>query len=300
MTVKSASGRKAELLLILTTLIWGGTFAVIKNGLSQASPLILMGFRFTLACLVFGIIFHRSLGRISRQVLRDGSILGLLMFISYSLQTLGLEHTTASRSGFITYSFALFTPPLQLLILKRKPALKNLIGLIVVFGGLFFISKPESGSFNKGDLMTLICAISLAFYVIYLDLMSKRSNTFMLTVIQFFICGGLSFLLAPFVEKPRLILSGSFIISILYLGILGSVVGIALMIRFQKELSPTKAVIIYGLEPLFSVMVAILFLTEQLSPVEWAGCALIFIGVLISELQSDRIGIFLRKTDKTG
>ena len=285
--IKTLSGaRKAELFLILTTLIWGGTFTVTKSGLDQASPLILTGIRFSIACLIFSLLFRKHLKFITKQTAADGIVLGLLMFITYATQTMGLEYTSAGRSGFITYSFALFTPPLQLLILKRRPALKNLIGLVIILAGLFFIMRPEAGSFNRGDILTLICAFGLAFYVICIDMMTRRSDTFILTAIQFLTTAILSFLFSPLVEEPRFTISGELILSVLYLGILGSAVGLALMIRYQKELSPTKAVIMYSLEPLFSVFIAMIFLSEKLSPGECGGCGLILAGVFLSEMKT--------------
>ncbi len=288
MKIAVSGPRKAEFFLVLTTLIWGGTFAVIKNSLTDSSPLVLMGFRFSLACICFTLLFYRSFSRFNKHTLLDGTVLGILMFIAYAFQTLGLEYTTASRSGFITYSFALFTPPLQYLILGKKPKIRNLAGLAIVFIGLYLVSRPERGAFNRGDILTLICAVSLAFYVIYLDRMSKRSDTSLLTIIQFLICGLASFILSPFLEQPRFHLTMNLTISILYLAILGSVVGIALMIRFQKELTPTKAVIIYALEPLFSVFIAIIFLEERLSMIESLGCIIIVGGVMLSELKIGR------------
>ena len=280
--------RRAELLLILTTMIWGGTFSAIKNGLGEASPLILMGSRFALAALCFSLVFPRIWRNLNRRSLTGGLILGILMFLGYGLQTLGLKETTASRSGFITYTFALYTPFLQFLILKRKPALKNLIGLGIVFSGLFLISRPGGGPVGRGDILTLGGALATAFYVIFLDIIARKHDTFLLTALQFIVCAAMSFLLAPLTETPYIRWTPNLIGSLLYLALLGSVVAIALMTRFQKDLTPTRAVLLYALEPLFALLFAALLLGERLSFPEAAGCGLILAGVVYSELSPEK------------
>ena len=113
--------RKSELMLIFITVIWGGTFVSIKVALSYTSPLLLMAMRFFSAFLFFIMINRINILKISRKSLLYGSLLGLLMFLGYGLQTIGLKFTSASRSGFITYFYALLTPFFQFLILKRRP-----------------------------------------------------------------------------------------------------------------------------------------------------------------------------------
>ena len=108
--------RKSELLLIFITVIWGGTFVSIKAALSYSSPLLLMGIRFLTAFLFFTLINRIHFFRISKTTFRNGVILGVLMFLGYGLQTIGLQYTSASRSGFITYFYALLTPFFQYLI----------------------------------------------------------------------------------------------------------------------------------------------------------------------------------------
>ena len=282
--------RKAELFLVFTTMIWGGTFAVIKSGLQEASPLMLMGARFTLAFLCFSLIFPGAWKHLNRSALAGGAVLGVLMFLGYGLQVLGLKETTASRSGFITYTFALYTPLLQFLILKKKPAGRNLLGLLIVITGLYFLSRPGKGALNRGDILTFAGAVATAFYVIFLDRIARKHNTLLLTVLQFLVCAVLSFSLAPAVEAPYIRWNLNFLLSLFYLGVMGSVVAIALMTRFQKDITPTRAVIVYALEPLFAMTFAVIFLRERLSLPEWIGCLFILSGVIFSEFKAQEKG----------
>ena len=118
--------------------------------------------------------------------------------------------------------------------------------------------------------------------------MAKVSDVDVLTSLQFLVIAVLSFVTAPFVEEVYFKFTPRLVIGIAYLAILGSVVAIFIMTKYQKELSPTKAVLIYALEPVFSVIIAILFFSENFSIQEGIGCGLIMVGVLGSELWSAR------------
>ena len=163
---------KAEGMLILPTLIWGGTFAVIKTALGDISPLLMVGIRFLLAALLAAPILLRAGGgspsgsgpaedsRPSRGLVRHftpaawgwGVVIGLGMLLGYAGQTIGLKYTTVARSGFITYSFALLVPFLQFLLLKKRPGWGNLMGLFVVFWGFSFIVDPSTAPLRFREL----------------------------------------------------------------------------------------------------------------------------------------------------
>ncbi len=275
---------KAEGFLVILTIIWGGTFAVIKTGLNDSTPLMLISVRFGAAFLIFTLLYFKKFSFNGKKTIYRGLILGVLMFLGYGLQTLGLNYTTASRAGFITYTYALFIPFLQFYVLKRKPVLGNIVGLLVVFGGLWIISNPMGGDLNIGDLITFGAAISYAFYIIFLDKITKEENPALMTAIQFLVTAILGLITSLFLEDPFIKFSPNLIYSILYLVILGSVVSIYLMNLYQRDTTPMRAVLIYSLEPVFAVLFALVILKESFSFREIVGSVLILLGVLVSEL----------------
>jgi len=206
------------------------------------------------------------------------------MFLGYAAQTVGLNYTSASRAGFITFTFALFVPFLQFYILKKKPVMGNIAGLIIVFIGLWTISKPVDGPFNIGDFIMLGAAVAYAFFIIYLDVFNKKENPALMTSIQFLVTALLSLAASLILEDPFVTMSRQFVFSILYLVILGSVFCLYMMNLYQKDTTPMRAVLIYSLEPVFGVVFAIILLGEQFSGREILGALLILGGVLVSEL----------------
>jgi drug/metabolite transporter (DMT)-like permease len=278
--------RKSELMLLITTLIWGGTFPSIKVALDYVSPVLLMGLRFALASLLFIVIMRPCRSAFSHEVLKKGLALGVLMFFGYGLQTIGLKYTDAARSGFLTYFYALLTPFFQLFILKKKPLPANLAGLLIAFGGLSLVTGigAGGGALNKGDLITLLSAVSFSLYVVCINLWSSDEDAAALTLLQMMTAALLSLGISPLVEKAFINPEPLFWLNLIYLSLLGSVVAVFLMNRFQNAVTPTRAVILYSLEPVFSAFIAILLLRESFTPLQILGSALIISGVLLSEI----------------
>jgi drug/metabolite transporter (DMT)-like permease len=289
--------------LILTTLIWGGTFVIIKESLSYVSPMVFISSRFLFATLLLlpfaGIIFKGS----SSVEFKGGLLLGLLYFVGFATQTIGLNFTTATKSGFITGTFVIFTPILQLIIEKRKPSKWNIIGIILVIFGMIFLSShgekvydvfSELGSnFNIGDFLTLICAIFYSGYIVYLDIISKKAKFMPLVFIQIALTavGGVLFLYifsASGIESIRIEFNQYVIFALLYTAILATILTTGLQTRFQKYVTPTKAAIIFSFEPIFAALFAYLLINERLGSFGVIGGIFIFAGLLVSEVFEKR------------
>jgi drug/metabolite transporter (DMT)-like permease len=283
---------RAELLLILCSLIWGATFLIVKNGIQDASPLLFIAIRFGLASLVFAPLGLRSMLQLTRPAMGRGIVLGLLLFGGFAFQTMGLRYTTASKSGFITGLLVAFTPLFQLLLERRNPRWGNLAGVALVVFGLYFLTSPNGGGFNQGDFLTLICAVIFAVYIVCLDIFSKECNVTQLTFLQMLITVGLSLLFSFSLEQRYLQWTPRLLLALGYLSVLATVVTLYLQTRFQKFTTPTRAAIIFSLEPVFSAIIAYYFGGERIGWMGLAGGGLIVMGLLVSEL-SDVLTNFL-------
>lgn len=283
------TARKSEFMLLFVTLIWGGTFPSIKVILNYVSPFMLMALRFTLAFIIFTIIQPFKKEDWSPRSMKRGLVLGLLLFLGHAMQTIGLEYTSASRSGFITYFYALLTPLFQYLIIKKRPTMANLSGLILAFTGLILITGGLSrGSLNKGDLITLAGAAAFSLYIVCISLWGLHEDSRFLTSMQMLLIAILSFISAPFLETIRLIPQPLFWLNFLYLSLLGSIVAVYIMTRHQSNISPTKASVLYAMEPVFSALFAVLIINEAFSLKEAAGSGLVIAGVIFSEIMGIR------------
>jgi drug/metabolite transporter (DMT)-like permease len=287
-----------ESALLLNTIIWGGTFAIVKNAFNDVSPLLFLGLRFVIATLLFLPFVYKQLLMADKKTILAGVILGVFYFSGFAAQTLGLNITTATKSGFITGTFVIFIPILQLIIEKRKPKWFNIVSVSLVLMGLVMLASKgdnaidfmqQLGSdFNLGDLLTLLCAVLFAFQVVYVDVFTKRYNYLPMVFVQLLITG-LGGLVFSFVfsisglEAVRFNLNSSVIASLIYTAIFASIIATIIQLKFQKIVSPTKAGIIFSIEPIFAAVFAFFLLSEKISKFGLLGCAIIFIGLILSE-----------------
>lgn len=293
----------AEGLLLVNTIIWGGTFALIKNAFVDISPMMFLGLRFGFAALIFLPFVYKYLIKTNSKTILAGSVLGIFYFSGFATQMAGLNLTTATKSGFITGTFVVFIPILQLAIEKRKPRWFNLISVLLVLAGLLMLSSKgenifeflsELGNdFNLGDLLTLLCAFLFAFQVVYVDVFTKKYDYLPMVFVQLLITGVggflLSYIFSAFnIEEVKLNITGNIVFAILYTSIFASIIATVIQLKYQRAVSPTKAGIIFSVEPIFAALFAYFLLNEKISNFGLAGCLLIFIGVIVSELFSGK------------
>ncbi|MBZ0182216.1 MAG: DMT family transporter [Melioribacteraceae bacterium] len=290
---------KGEIALLIITVIWGATFPIIKESLNDSTPFIFVAVRFSIASILILPFFLPKVKLLNKETLKAGLVLGVLMFGGFVTQTIGLNHTTATKSGFITGSVVVMIPFLQFYMEKKIPTKGAIFGTILVFIGLLFLSSGGNdlisfitdlgGSFNFGDFMTLVCAIIFAHYVVFIDIYTNKYEFIFLFSLQIFTTAILGILSASFIGisdfgEIRFVLTESLIFGLLYTGILATVVNIGIQTKFQKLITPTKAGIIYSFEPIFAAVFAFFLLNEKISNFGFIGMGLIFFGLISSEI----------------
>lgn len=290
---------KGETALLTATLIWGATFTIIKGALRDASPLVFISLRFIFAALILLPFLFKVLKSISKPALMGGILLGIFYFLGFSTQTIGLNYTSATKSGFITGTFVLFTPVLQIILERKPPSKGSVIGILLVITGLIFLSSSGTSllsvfseigeGFNLGDLFTLLCAFFFSLYVVSLDIISKKFDYKPLVFLQIAVTGVCGIIFAVILsiiglETPHLELNANLLFAVGYTSILATIVTTIIMTKYQKLILPARAGIIYSLEPIFSAIVAFFVLREKISNFGFIGGALIFSGLLVSEM----------------
>ncbi len=284
---------KAESVLLSATLIWGSTFAIVKTILTEVTPLQMIAFRFLVALALLLLFARRGLFPINGSSLGKGTILAVLLFVGFLLQTIGLQYTTASKSAFITGMMVVIVPFLQIFVERRAPKLGNIVGVGLVAWGLWLLTAPAGSEFNLGDMLTIVCALLFAFYIVYLDMIAADMTASQLTFIQFAVNGVLALGASLWLEPLPASLSGGTVTGLLYLTVFATLLTTYLQTRYQKDTTPTRAAIIFAVEPVFAAIIAFFALGEYLGSLGILGGALILGGVLISEL-SDGIPVLNR------
>lgn len=279
---------RAELLLFATTFIWGSTFVVVKAGTEYISSSLFIALRFGIGALFFAVILFKQLRTIPIQTLKKSLILGTLLGTGILLQNQGIYQTTASKSAFITGLMVIFTPIVQFILERRPPRIGNLLGIIVVTYGLYLLTSPSGSEINSGDILVLISAVIFGVYIVYLDIFSKTENVLHLAFLQVTITTIIAAFVVPF-ETIIFNPTTQLLLSILYMGVCATVFTTYIQTRFQKETTPTRAVIIFTIEPVITAVLAYIFLNEILGTIGVIGAVLIVSGILISEFSDSVI-----------
>jgi drug/metabolite transporter (DMT)-like permease len=281
---KPATHLWADLALLGATVIWGSTFVAEKIALRDISPVLLVVVRFWLATLLVAALWLPRLRRMTPEVLRDGLVLGLTLFLGFLFQTIGLAYTTASRSGFITALTVIFVPFVVIMLVRKLPSLWAWIGVVLAAIGLWFFTQPKLGGINKGDFLTLLCAVSFAFQIALLEVYTRRHDVVQLLFLELLVTAVLSVPCLPLLEKPVLHLTPSLIWAVLFCATLATVGALYIQNAAQSRTSATRAAVIYTAEPVFAAFFSYLILSERFTLAGYFGAALILIAMLLSEL----------------
>ncbi|MFA9397248.1 MAG: DMT family transporter [Clostridiaceae bacterium] len=275
---------KADLSIVIVTLIWGSSFPLISVALKDMSPYSYVFYRFMISSLIMIILFHKKFKQINKDIIKASFYIGISLFLGTIFQIVGLVYTTASKSGFITGFYVVIVPILVSIIYKRRPENKTVLGVILAFIGLAMLSLNGDKNINIGDILTLICAVFFAVQIVLIDRFSKGKDAILLTTLEMIIVTFLSFFVALYLGQLKINLSILTIITLLYTSIFCTLVGYGLQNKMQPYLKPTHAAIIFLLEPVFGAIFST-FIGDKITIRILIGAIFIFMGMLITSVK---------------
>ena len=303
----SAKYSKNFILLFITAVIWGVAFVAQSAGMDYVGPYTFNAVR----CLLGGIVLipcvffltrsakkeQKKDGTASKMPVMDrpkdlligGLICGFMMFVSTTLQQVGIAYTTVAKAGFITALYIIIVPILGI-FLKRKAGLKIWISVVIALVGLYLLCMKGSLSLSKGDFLILICSICFAIHIMVVDHFTEKVSGTKLSCIQFLFAGALSSVLMFLFEEPHWADIGAAWLPICYAGILSCGVAYTFQIIGQRGTDPTIASLILSLESVVSVLAGWILLGETLSPREILGCVLMFEAIILSQINPKKQG----------
>jgi drug/metabolite transporter (DMT)-like permease len=269
--------------LLIATGIWGSTFFVIKDTLNTIHPVTLVAYRFAIAAAIFFLIVYIRKEKFWAHA-KHGVILGLFVWSIYTLQTLGLQYTTASNSGFITGLFIVFVPLFGLLFFKRKPKVMQLSALAIALVGLWFLTGGLK-SINIGDILTLLTAIGIGLNILVIDkFVKEKKSVAVLCFQQFFTTAILSFATVLIFGLPLAVEGTRTLFPIIYLAVFGSVIAQGLQLLSQRGLQPLTSSLLLSTEPIFAALFAWTLGNETFVLASAIGGLFVVIAIFISEI----------------
>jgi drug/metabolite transporter (DMT)-like permease len=283
---------KSNMLLILTAAIWGFAFVAQRVGMQYVGAFTFNGVRFALGSisLVPLIIYFKNKKTAeqpeetaSASALVPGIIAGSVLFFGASLQQAGLIYTTAGKAAFITGLYIVLVPLLGI-FLKQRIGVNTWAGVVLAVSGLYFLSVNEDFTIAFGDLLEIIGALFWAVHILVIDYFTKKVDALKLSCVQFVMCSVLSIITAFFFEDISISGIGQAAIPILYGGLLSVGVAYTLQVVAQRHAKPSHAAIILSMEAVFAALGGALLLGENLGGRGYLGCALMFAGMLLTQV----------------
>jgi len=284
----------SALCLFLTSAIWGFAFVAQVQGMEFMGAFTFGGVRFAvgaLSLLPVILLFERRRGTPgeAKQTLCTGAVAGVVLFAASTLQQYGILLTqSAGKSGFITGLYTVLTP-LFSIALGKKPGLLTGLGAVSAFAGLYFLSAPEGlGHVSLGDVLLVGGAVFWTVHIMVVDAFAPRVRPIRFSAVQFAVCAALSLLAMALFEQPTpgALWAGRF--PLLYGALLSVGVAYTLQIVGQRHVEPSRAAIIFSLESLFAALGGFLLLRETLGWKGYLGGALMFLGILLSQVKIKR------------
>lgn len=282
---------RGSLALLIATVIWGSAFIAQSVGMDYIGPFTFQTMRSVLAVpflllMVFLLERNPALSIqkwLDPKLWKAGLPCGIALFIAAGLQQMGIVHTSAGKAGFITAMYIVLVPILGI-FLRKKPPFTAWISVALAVCGLYLLSCVGVTQVNIGDLYLLGCALGYAVQITLVDQMGSELDGLRLNCIQSLFCGIFSGSVMLITEEPVL---GNILacwIPLVYAGIFSLGIAFSLQIIGQKYLEPTPASLIMSLESVFAVLFGWLLLNERMSAPEIAGCILVFVAVILSQI----------------
>lgn len=275
----------AALALLITTAIWGWTFVLVKEAMAEVGPFWFLALRFFLATLL-ALPFVRR-GKIRRK---EAWILGIFLFLGYFFQTWGLRYTTAQKSGLIT-GLSVVLVPLVARFLGEKVTARMWFGVMLAAVGVAFLTlggKEPLGPTGFGDFLTVICAVSFAFYIVFLARYAKGQRAGPLLPGQLGAVAGLSAVGAGIFREVTWPLSSAVWQAVLITGTLASTLAYYVLAWAESRATATETAVILAMEPVFAGFFGWALRAEALTFMQVLGGILVLAGIVVASIIDGR------------
>lgn len=276
---------------LFAVLIWSINAIVSKLSADAIDPAAISLYRWLLAFLVLTPFVLPGVWRNSqrvRQVWWQLALLGLLGMVLYQSLAYFAAHTVSALfMGILNALIPLLTVLLSVPLLRLAPTVGILLGSVISFSGLVWLvsaGEPQqlmTHGLGKGELMMLAASTSYALYGVLTKRWSIGLPNWQSLYVQIFF--GLLFLTPNFLLAPEVTLNLHNLPLVLFAGIPASIIAPFLWIQGVQRMGASTASIFMNLVPIFTALIAVLFLHEQLHSYHFIGGGLTLVGVVLAQ-----------------
>lgn len=272
--------RLATMILTAVCLFWGATFLLMKLGTQSvfavfgsdwkvAGGAFFLLVRFALAAAMMPLFIPQSVRRCDKAAWKNGFWLSMVFAGGFLLQIFGLtqDDVPAGQSAFLTSLYVVSTPVLSSIILRKWPSRGVMLGVaLATIGAAFIKGVPETG-LSIGAWATIGCAVVFGGHIVLTDVFTRRSDALALTftmLVWSTLWMALALALSPDAARAldasrlgALFSSTMFWVTELLCAFLATVLALSMLNVWQKELSPSRAAVVYTSEPVFATLLSL-------------------------------------------
>jgi drug/metabolite transporter (DMT)-like permease len=278
-----SSTRLAAVALVAVTAAWGATFVVVQDAVSKVPVMDFLAVRFCVAAAAMLALRPMALRKMGKEGYIRSVWLGLALGLGYITQTYGLQHTSASVSGFITGMFVVLTPVISWLVLGRKTGPNVWRAVLLATLGLAILSV-QGGSAGIGELLTLLCAVLFALHIVGLGEWSSKHDIYGLALLQIAFVGGLC-LAAAVPDGLTLPPDAGVWGAVALTALVATAFAFIIQTWAQSLMSPARAAVIMTMEPVFAGFFAVLLAGDQLTLRIILGGMLVLAAMILTEIK---------------
>lgn len=293
------SKQAATLFLFLTTMIWGAAFVAQSVTSQYIGAFGVNAIRYLLGFLTILPYYFLKRKQMKKDTLFPylwaGLLCGGALFIASYFQQLGVSMTSVGKSGFITTLYVVAVPMITLIMYRRKLHPITIIAIVFALIGTYVLCVNENFSINLGDIYCFIGAMFWGLQIVFVERFALKLNGIRFAVYQFLIGGLLNVVCMLLFEQQVDFHLSKTVFPLLYLGVLSTGLGFTAQIIGQTHIEATVSSIIMSLESVFSVIFGFLILQEVLTMKQMVGCIIVFVAVLIAQVNPKRLDNFLKK-----
>ncbi len=276
--------RRGILALFGATLLWATTFVMMKSAMEEVPVLWVIALRFTGAALLLAAVAGKRLKQLDRGTLIGGAKMGLLLFLAYLLQNIGLTMISPGKNAFLLTGYTVVTPFVAWAWNKARPDRFNLTAAAMCFLGMGLASFGADLTVGKGELITIASGLFYALHIVCSGRETQGRDALLISFVQMAVIGGVSLVLMPiFSEFPRNVQPDTWL-NIAYLSVVCTGVCFLLQAYGQKYTPPMEVSIILPFESVFGALFSVA-LGEQVAVREGVGYVLMFLAAIVSEVK---------------
>ena len=276
----------APLALLTVAAFWGGAFVIMKPAVDQQPIYDFLASRFTLATLVMIAARPKVVIHFKPELLKYGTLLGLLLGGGYITQTIALQLTTAAITGFLTGLYVVLTPLIGFLVLKTRLNARIGWGAALATIGLAFISI-NGFSIEAGQIWGILCAIFFAAHFVALGAWSPGRDVYALTVVQLGTMAVMTWggALVDGYQPPP---TSDVWIAVVFTAVLATALAFFIQTWAQSQIEASRVAIILTSEIVFAALFAVMVGQETLSAKTLIGGMLMVGAMLLVEWPSSK------------